>query len=137
MSNNETSSTSMSAYGSLTITSTGVGAALLGLVQFLPIDWQAIVIAIIPIISPSLSWFLLYLYCKFAEPLPVIQARASLKRDLKEIRVILEDKNASKKFKRDAQKEYDETLLTIANLNKKHLKLDKEINILLDNKEDN
>lgn len=137
MSNNATSSTSRSADGSLTMTSTGVGAALLGLVQFLPIDWQAIAIAIIPIISPTLSWFLLYLYYKFAEPLPVIQARASLKRDLKELRVILEDKNASIKFKRDAQKEYDATLLAIANLNKKHLKLDKEINILLDNKEDN
>lgn len=129
MENNTSSGKSPPATGGLTITSTGVGGGLLGIVSFFPPEWQKLGFIIIPIISPAISWMLLFLFCKFSEPFPIIALRAGLNRDLKELRKILNDKNVSKTAKQQAQKEYDDTILKLANLNKTNPHLDKTINI--------
>ena len=70
-------------------------------------------------------------------PFNISYLRSALKRDLKQLKKILKDECASKQVKQKAQKEYDDTLLKIANINKNFANSTKEINIHLGEKEDN
>lgn len=137
MLNNTSSSKPTPTYSGLTITSTGVGGSLLGLAELLPDEWQMTAFIVIPLISPTFSYLLMHLRCKFTEPLEITFMRSALKRDLKQLKKILKDECASKQVKQKAQKEYDDTLLKIANINKNFANSTKEINIHLGEKEDN
>ncbi|WP_334325320.1 hypothetical protein [Gilliamella apicola] len=136
MLNNTSSSKPTPTYSGFTITSTGVGGSLLGLAELLPDEWQIRALIFIPLISPTFSYLLMHLRCKFTEPLEITSMRSALKRDLKQLKKILKDECASKQVKQKAQKEYDDTLLKIANINKNFANSTKEINMHFGEKED-
>ena len=96
MLNNTSSSKPTPTYSGFTITSTGVGGSLLGLAELLPDEWQIRALIFIPLISPTFSYLLMHLRCKFTEPLEITSMRSALKRDLKQLKKILKDECASK-----------------------------------------
>lgn len=125
MTQNKTSPTKVSSgTKTITATSTACSGLLLALSTVFSNETQKIIMACTPFVSTLISWIGLILYCKFVEPPAFAAYRAGLKRDLKILRKILKDKYASEKSKKDAQKNYDETSLLLANLHKNNSSID-------------
>lgn len=99
-----------------TTASVGLGGSLVGICSLLPEQYKNIGLVIIPIISPVLSFFGVYLYNKLIESPEVAGYRAKLKRDLVNLRNLYNDDLVTDYAKEQAKHDYSATKLMLANL---------------------
>lgn len=109
-------------------TATGIGGLLSVLCQLLPSHYIQNALTIVPFISPVISVLLITMYNKFVEDPVLVETRAKLKRDLKCLKKLQDDKYADDDTREQAKKDYSATILQIANLGKSSIPTPKNNN---------
>lgn len=98
------------------LSTAGIGTLLMGLTHFLEGNHKEIAALLVPLLSAFISYWGVYIYCKWMEPHGLVTLRAGLKRDLAEQKAIIDDTYADDATRLKAREIYSKTKMKLATL---------------------